>query len=46
MKINLNGKRNQGDTAKASALYSISKMTTGGERGYFVEYAGDAIKNL
>jgi 3-isopropylmalate/(R)-2-methylmalate dehydratase large subunit len=28
------------------ALYMISKMTTGGATGYFVEYAGEAVRNL
>lgn len=33
-------------TAKDMALYIISKMTTGGATGYFVEYAGEAVENL
>ena len=33
-------------TAKDIALYIIAKMTTGGATGYFVEYAGEAIRNL
>ena len=31
---------------KDIALYIISKMTTGGATGYFVEYAGEAITGL
>ena len=33
-------------TAKDVALYIISKMTTGGATGFFVEYAGEAIRSL
>lgn len=46
MRINVNGKLRPGVTAKDIALYIISKMTTGGATGYFVEYAGDTIRNL
>ena len=33
-------------TAKDVALYMMSKMTTSGATGYFVEYAGEAIRSL
>lgn len=46
MRINVEGKLNPGVTAKDIALYVISKMSTGGATGYFVEYAGDAIRSL
>lgn len=46
MRINVNGKLHPGVTAKDIALYIIAKMTTGGATGYFVEYAGDTIRNL
>lgn len=46
MRINFEGKLNPGVTAKDLALYMISKLTTGGATGYFVEYAGEAIRNL
>ncbi len=46
MRINVNGKLRDGVTAKDIALYIIAKMTTGGATGYFVEYAGDTIRNL
>lgn len=46
MRINVNGKLRPGVTAKDIALYIIAKMTTGGATGYFVEYAGDTIRNL
>lgn len=46
MRINFNGKLKKGVTAKDLALYMISKLTTGGATGYFVEYAGKAIRNM
>ncbi len=46
MRITFNGKLNKGVTAKDLALYMISKLTTGGATGYFVEYAGEAIRNM
>jgi 3-isopropylmalate/(R)-2-methylmalate dehydratase large subunit len=45
MRITIDGKRKPGVTAKDIALYIIRKMTTGGATGYFVEYAGEAIRN-
>lgn len=45
MRITINGKRKPGVTAKDIALYVISEMTTGGATGYFVEYAGEAIRS-
>jgi 3-isopropylmalate/(R)-2-methylmalate dehydratase large subunit len=46
MRISVNGALGRGVTAKDMALYIISKMTTGGATGYFVEYAGEAVKAL
>lgn len=46
MRITFNGKLSVGVTAKDLALYMISKLTTGGATGYFVEYAGEAIRNM
>lgn len=46
MRITVNGKLRPFVTAKDIALYIISKMTTGGATGYFVEYAGETIRNL
>lgn len=46
MRITVDGKLAKGVTAKDMALYIIAKMTTGGATGYFVEYAGEAVKNL
>lgn len=45
MRITLDGALQKGVTAKDMALYIISQMTTGGATGYFVEYAGEAIRN-
>ena len=46
MRINFTGKLSKGVTAKDMALYLISKMTTSGATGYFVEYAGEAVRQL
>lgn len=46
MRITFNGKLGKDVVAKDLALYMISKLTTGGATGYFVEYAGEAIRNM
>ena len=46
MRISINGTLQKGVTAKDVALYLMSKLTTSGATGYFVEYAGDVVKNL
>lgn len=46
MRINVEGKLKEGVTAKDIALYLMSKLTTSGATGYFVEYAGEAVRNL
>ncbi len=46
MRITVKGTMKPFVTAKDIALYIISKMTTGGATGYFVEYAGEAIERL
>lgn len=46
MRITFDGKLGKCVTAKDVALYMISKLTTGGATGYFVEYAGEAIRNM
>ncbi|MFV0418420.1 MAG: 3-isopropylmalate dehydratase large subunit [Dysgonomonas sp.] len=46
MRITFNGKLGESVTAKDLALYMISKLTTGGATGYFVEYAGEAVRNM
>ena len=46
MRITVDGELSKGVTAKDVALYMMSKMTISGATGYFVEYAGSAIRNL
>ncbi|MDE6648325.1 MAG: 3-isopropylmalate dehydratase large subunit [Muribaculaceae bacterium] len=46
MRINIEGKLGKDVTAKDVALYLMSKLTTSGATGYFVEYSGEAIRNL
>ena len=46
VRITVDGELGKGVTAKDVALYMMSKMTTSGATGYFVEYAGSAIRNL
>lgn len=46
MRININGKLGKGVTAKDVALYLMSKLTTSGATGYFVEYAGQVVRNM
>ena len=46
MRINIEGKLDKGVTAKDVALYLMSKLTTSGATGYFVEYAGEAVRAL
>ena len=46
MRININGNLGKAVTPKDVALYIISKLTTSGATGYFVEYAGDVFENM
>lgn len=46
MRINFEGKLNDNVGSKDMALYMISQLSTGGATGYFVEYAGEAVRNL
>ncbi|MCU0443375.1 MAG: 3-isopropylmalate dehydratase large subunit [Microscillaceae bacterium] len=46
MKIEINGKLGKGVVSKDIILYIISKISASGATGYFVEYAGDTIRNL
>ena len=46
MRITINGKLNHGVTSKDVALFIISKLTTSGATGYFVEYAGEVFQQL
>ena len=46
MKIEINGKLAKGVLSKDIILYVISKISASGATGYFVEYAGDTIRDL
>ncbi|NOQ92139.1 MAG: 3-isopropylmalate dehydratase large subunit, partial [Flavobacteriaceae bacterium] len=46
MRININGDLGIGVTPKDVALYIISKLSTSGATGYFVEYAGDVFEKM
>lgn len=46
MKIEVNGTLQKGVTAKDIILHIIAKLSAAGGTGYFVEYAGEAIRAL
>ena len=46
MRISVEGTLGQGVTAKDVALYLMSKLTTSGGTGYFIEYAGSTVRNM
>ena len=46
MRISIDGSLNHGVTPKDVALFIISKLTTSGATGYFVEYAGGVFEQL
>lgn len=46
MRITIDGHLNKFVTAKDVALYIISKLGTGGATGYFIEYAGEAVREM
>ena len=46
MRISINGKLNNGVTPKDIALFIISKLSTSGATGYFIEYAGEIFKEM
>ena len=46
MRITINGKLNDGVVAKDVALYLMSRLTTSGATGYFVEYAGPVVEAM
>ena len=46
MRININGQLQKGVTPKDVALYLMSKLTTSGATGYFVEYSGQVVKDM
>jgi 3-isopropylmalate/(R)-2-methylmalate dehydratase large subunit len=46
MRVTVNGKLNDGVTAKDIVLAIIGKIGTAGGTGYVIEYAGEAIRSL
>jgi 3-isopropylmalate/(R)-2-methylmalate dehydratase large subunit len=46
MRITVEGQLKKGVTAKDIILYIISKISTSGGTGYFIEYDGSAIRSL
>ena len=46
MRISIEGSLRPGVTAKDVALYLMAQLTTSGATGYFVEYAGEVVRNL
>jgi len=46
MRINIEGELNKGVVSKDIILYIISQISASGATGYFVEYAGSAIRSL
>ena len=46
MSIRIEGELGKGVTAKDLALYLMSKLTTSGATGYFVEYRGSTVRAL
>lgn len=46
MRINFEGNLKPNVTPKDVALYMMMKLTTGGATGYFVEYAGEVVRNM
>ncbi len=46
MRINVEGELGKGVSAKDIILYIIAKISASGGTGYFIEFAGSAIRNL
>ncbi|MCG8701891.1 MAG: 3-isopropylmalate dehydratase large subunit [Bacteroidales bacterium] len=46
MRITIDGELGKGVSAKDIILYIISKISASGGTGYFIEFAGSAIRNL
>ena len=46
MRITVNGKLSNSVTPKDVALFIISKLSTSGATGYFVEYSGEVFSNM
>ena len=46
MRINIDGSLNSHVTPKDVAIYIISKLSSSGATGFFVEYSGEVFKNM
>ena len=46
MRITIDGRLTEGVTPKDVALYIISRLSTSGATGYFVEYAGEVFRDM
>lgn len=46
MRINIEGKLGKGVTPKDVALYMMAELTTAGATGYFIEYAGNVVREM
>ena len=46
MRINIDGSLNSHVTPKDVAIYIISRLSSSGATGYFVEYSGEVFKNM
>ena len=46
MRITIDGSLNEAVTPKDVALFIISKLSTSGATGYFVEYSGEVFRNM
>ena len=46
MRISVEGKLGKGVTSKDVALYIMKRITTSGATGYFIEYAGNVIREM
>lgn len=46
MRITINGQLAKGVTPKDVALYLMAQLTTSGATGYFVEYAGEVVRDM
>jgi len=46
MRISINGKLAKGVTPKDVALYLMARLSTSGATGYFIEYAGEVVRDM
>ncbi len=46
MRININGMLGNGVTPKDIALFLMAKISTSGGTGYFIEYAGEVVREM